>query len=106
MSKRSSTSPFKFSGERAAESEDECFSSVQKSHQDFEKIMQVRAISLLQASLPEVDMEDFDAQHDAEKESRQFAPEYAQNCYEDMMLNQNKAIGNYLKPCNSLKITA
>jgi hypothetical protein len=51
-------------------------------------------------------MEDFDAQHDAEKESRQFAPEYAQNCYEDMMLNQNKAIGNYLKPGNSLKITA
>ena len=106
MSKRSSTSPFKFSGERAAESEDECFSSVQKSQQDFKKIMQVRAIALLQASLPEVDMEDFDAQHDAEKKSRQFAPEYAQNCYEDMMLNQNKAIGNFLKPGNSLKITA
>jgi hypothetical protein len=51
-------------------------------------------------------MEDFDAQQDTDKDSRQFAPEYAQSCYEDMMLNQNKAIGNYLTPSNSLKITA
>lgn len=66
--------------------------------------MQVRLLKLLQATLPEVDMEDFDAQQDLEKENRQFAAEYSQNCYEDMMLNQNKAIGNYLAQPNKLKI--
>ena len=67
MSKRSSNSAFKFSDERANESEGECFTSVQKSQQNFKQIMQVRTNALLQASIPDVDMEDFEAQQDTDK---------------------------------------
>lgn len=106
MSKGNSASPFKFSAHREVESDDECFTSVQREKQQYKQIMEVRVLGLLQASLPDVDMEDLDAQQNSEMQNRQFAPEYAQNCYDEMMLTQNKAIGNYLKSSGSFRVSA
>lgn len=77
MSKGNTTNLFKFSGERMVESDDECFTTVQNVNLEYSQVMQVRLLRLLQASLPDVDMEDFDAQQETRTENRQFAPEYA-----------------------------
>lgn len=68
------------------------------------KIMQARLIALLQTTLPEADFEDFEAQQNRDKKNRQFAPEYSQMCYNDMLQNHNKAIGNYFAQPNKLGV--
>ena len=67
--------------------------------------MHIRLLKSLQAYLPDVDIEDFEASHDYEIPTRQFAPEYSQNCYLEMMKKNNKRIGNYLTQSSYLQIT-
>lgn len=67
--------------------------------------MHIRLLKTLQAYLPDVDIEDFEASQDHEIPTRQFAPEYSQNCYLEMMKKNNKLIGNYLTHSKELQIT-
>ena len=69
-------------------------------------IMENREYKLLQQILPDVDIEDFETKCDIYAPRRQFAPEFSQQCYEEMLSTNNKTVGNYLKQENSLKITA
>lgn len=68
--------------------------------------MHVRLLKTLQAYLPDVDIEDYEAKYDYAIPTRQFAPEYSQNCYLEMMKKNNKVIGNYLNQNNQLQITS
>ena len=52
--------------------------------------MENRVKTMLESTLPKPDLIDY------ENSVRQFAPEYAQNCYLHALENDNKAIGNYL----------
>ena len=70
------------------------------------EIMENREYKLLQQILPDVDIEDFETKCDIYAPRRQFAPEFSQQCYEEMLSTNNKTVGNYLTQENSLKITA
>jgi hypothetical protein len=67
--------------------------------------MHIRLLKKLQAVLPDVDMDDFEALQDSTVPARQFAAEYSQDCYTEMMENENKAFGNYLVPNNHFNVT-
>lgn len=65
------------------------------------EVMKFRVQKILQSTLPDVDLEDYDLQT-----KRQFAAEYSQSCYVNMLENENNAVGNYLAQENALKITS
>ena len=52
---------------------------------DYTKVMEERHFKSLQAKLPTVDLDDFTAQQNVDKETRQFAAEYSQDCYDHMV---------------------
>ena len=68
--------------------------------------METREYKILQSVLPDVDIEDFETKCDIYAPQRQFAPEYSQKCYEEIMATNNTALSDYLSKKNSLLISA
>ena len=61
-----------------------------------DETMKHRWLTVLQSSVPEVDLEDITALQNDPQAARQFAAEYSQESYLDMLKN-DYAIGDYIK---------
>jgi len=68
--------------------------------------MEAREYKILCSVLPDVDIEDFEMKCDIYAPLRQFAPEFSQACYDEMMSKTNVALGDYTAKKNCLQITA
>jgi len=102
---RGGTSSWKNSNQHGFESDEEGFPDIKNIKISTAELMQNRLLEILKAKLPEVDLDDYEALKKVNSSSRQFAPEYSQWCYNDMMENQNDVIGNYLANPNKLTIS-